>query len=472
MSVVYSRDGMEIALDRSQSTPLHEQISGSLKTAILEGRLQPGARLPSWLDLATQLGVARGTIKAAYEKLADEHLVVSAGPGGTRVARDIPVIHAAPPLEIGRPLSNFLRGFGLPPLPFQMGVPSQDAFPYKLWSRFRTRAVREDAMAPVGPIDPRGNADLREEIASYLAIARGIRCAPDQVILTNGFRGGLALALRALDLRGRNVWMEDPGFFLTRMGLDLEGLMIVPVPVDDEGIMVERGIELAPDAAMAIVTASQQAPTGVPLSPERRAALLQWALSSGAWIIENDYLGELQSSGRATPALAASDDFGRVIHIGSFSKTLSPTIGLGFLVAPADLAAHFGNVAAFLQPAPNTTTQLALAAFIREGHYLRHLRCMKRLYADRREALCARLDDGIVRHVTGVSVVIDLPEGTNDCDLARRALQMGISPMPLSLWWHDAAFARPGFLLGISNLQPAVIDRACQALRELTGVSA
>ncbi len=259
------------------------------------------------------------------------------------------------------------RGFYLKPLPFQMGVPAQDAFPAKLWSRMRTKAVRDDAMAPVGPPDPRGHPDLRAQIASYLAIARGIRCLPDQIILTSGYKNGLSLAILTLQAQGRTAWMEDPGFPMARRALELTGMSIAYVPVDAEGIQVARGVEIAPDAAIAVVTAGQQAPTGVALSPRRRRELVAWAVREDGWIIEDDYLSELQLSGRAVPAFAGTDPNGRVIHVGSFGKTLSPALGLGFVVAPLSLAERFGEVAAFLNPAPNATTQLALAAFLAEG---------------------------------------------------------------------------------------------------------
>jgi GntR family transcriptional regulator/MocR family aminotransferase len=459
---------MEISVDRERPVPLVEQISSSLKSAILEGRLEPGARLPSWLDMATQLGVARGTVKAAYEKLADEFLVVSAGAGGTRVAHGGTELREPAKVHIRRPLEGFQRGYYLMPLPFQMGVPAHDAFPAKLWARLRTRAVRDDAMVPVGQPDPRGNPELRSQIASYLAIARGIRCMPDQIILTGGYRNGLALAVRTLGAQRQTVWMEDPGYPITRMGLQLDGMTLVPVPVDQDGIIVERGIELAPGATLAVVTPGHQAPTGALLSPERRRALLQWASDSGAWIIEDDYLSEFQLAGRALPALAAQDVAERVIYIGSFGKTLSPALGLGFVVAPLSLAERFGEVAACLQPAPNTTTQLALATFIADGHYLRHLRHMKRLYTERRTSLLSCLkDDFEVEAQTGLAVIVRLPEGIDDRAIARMALQQNIAPMPLSPWWHSKESAQRGLLLGITNLKDGVTEKACQTLRKV-----
>ena len=457
-----------IVLDRTRSIPLADQISSMLKAAIVEGRLQPEARLPSWLDMATHLGVARGTVKAAYEKLVDEELVVSAGAGGTRVARMPAPLPPPPQIEIKRPLQGIVRGYSLPPLPFQMGVPAQDLFPYKLWARIRTRAVRDDAMGAVGQSDPRGTPELRTQIASYLAIARGIRCLPDQIILTNGYRNGLALALRTLGVQGRSVWMEEPGYPITRMGLELDGMKIVPVPVDADGMVVEEGLARARDAALAIVTPGQQAPTGVTLSAARRQALLKWAADNGSWIIEDDYLSDLQLCGRAAPALAATDPAERVIHIGSFGKTLSPALGLGFLIAPVALAERFGEVAACLQPAPNTTSQLALAGFIADGHYLRHLRRMKQIYTERRDALLDSLRaDFPTGKMAGLAFIMHLPKGTDDAQLAQNAPDRGIAPMPLSAWWHDQEQAARGLLLGVTNLKGSVVSKACQTLRDV-----
>ncbi len=460
---------LSIAIDRSRSLPISEQIMMNLRDAIVEGRLEPGARLPSWLDMATQLGVARGTVKAAYERLIDEELVVSSGAAGTRVAEKPMGPPPAALVDIPRPMQGMERGFYLKPLPFQMGVPAQDAFPAKLWSRMRTRAVRDDAMAPVGITDPRGHPELRAQIAGYLAIARGIRCLPDQIILTSGYKNGLSLAILTLRVQGRAAWMEDPGFPMARTALELAGMRPVSVPVDADGIRIDCGVALAPDAAIAVVTPGQQAPTGVTLSPRRREDLLQWALREDGWIIEDDFLSELQLSGRAAPALASSDPHGRVIHIGTFGKTFSPALGLGFLVAPLQLAARFGEVAGYLSPAPNSTTQLAMAAYLADGHYLRHLRHMKALYRERRDALHQRLGvRSSIDAFTGLAIRIGLPAGTNDVTLAGGALDLGIAPLPLSVWSSEPARADPGLLLCVTNIRPGQpLEKACTALEQL-----
>ncbi len=465
MTVPIGKNPISFDLDRSRPMPLGEQISGAIRAAILDKRLAPGSRLPSWQDLATQLGVSRGTVKGAYERLADEALVVSAGAAGTRVSETPPRRPKTSTVNSERPYAGLLPAFYSTPLPFQMGVPAQDAFPAKIWARHRTRAVRADAMASVGQIDPRGHPELRSQIASYLAIARGLQCDPDQVILTAGYRSGLAMVIRALGLGGSKVWIEEPGYPFTKKGLELDGMELIPVPVDGEGIDVEQGIRACKDAPLVVVTPGQQAPTGAAMSPSRRAALLGWAARSGAWIIEDDYLSELQLSGRAMPALASEPGGDRVIHIGSFGKTMSPALGLGFVVAPLELVGRLWEIATYLQPAPNTTTQLALAGFIADGHYLRHLRHMKALYSERRDDLRKRLGDRItVEAMSGLAVMIKLPPTINDVALVRSVVPQGIAPMPLSIWWSDRAKMAPGLLLGVTNLRPKIVDAACATL--------
>jgi GntR family transcriptional regulator / MocR family aminotransferase len=364
---------LPIQLDRARRTPLAAQIYRAIREAVEAGRLASGARLPSWRDLAAQLGVSRGTVRVAYERLIDEQFAIGLGAAGTRVA-ERPSLSSTPDwLPEAPPLPDLFHDFGTAPLVFQIGVPSQDAFPFKLWSRILIRETRRAAAAPVAYPNPRGDADLRKEIAAYLGIARGIRCSPSQVLVTAGFSGALGLTIRGLQLEGMKAWMEDPGFPLTRTALGLAGMTVTAVPVDAEGLDVAAGVRSAAGAALAVVTPGQQAPLGITMSLPRRLALLAWARRNDAWIIEDDYLSELQLKGRAAPALASLDHGGRVLHIGSFSKTISPALRLGFLVLPPELTRRFGDLAACLAPAPAAPVQRAVAHFVREGHYLRHL---------------------------------------------------------------------------------------------------
>lgn len=447
---------------------LTHQVCDNIRTAINDGRLEIGARLPSVRDLAAQLGVARGTVQAAYDALVSELLLSTGGSAGTRVIARPPIHVALPQAPIARPLATMLRGFSLTALPFQTGVPAQDAFPTKLWASLLGRAVRDDAMRPTTYSDPRGHPELRAQIAAYLAIARGIRCMPDQVIVTACYRAGLALALQVLGATGQRAWMEEPGYPITRMGLEMAGVIPIGVRVDGEGLDVAAGVALAPDARIAIVTPGQHSPLGATMSHARRQTLLGWAAAADGWIIEDDYLGELQLGARAAPALASGDATGRVIHVGSFSKTLKPGIGIGFVVAPMALATRFGLAAATLGPSFFVPSQLAVAQMLAEGHYLRHLRSMKRLYAERLATLHRALaPDHPLETVAGPIALLRLPPEVDDMTLVRRAPELGIAPSPLSPWFQHAANRTPGLMLSATNLRPNRVEEAVAALRRL-----
>jgi GntR family transcriptional regulator/MocR family aminotransferase len=461
-------DAFHLALDRRATTTLAEQIRSGIIAAIENGTLTPGARLPSWRDLAAQLGVARGTVMAAYARLADEQWIVSKRPGGTRVA----------PLPARKAITSNARDSALPsliyrevvsgPATFQMGVPASDCFPAALFGLIRAHAVRAEARAPAVYPDPRGELELRRYIAAHLAVARGIQCAPSNVFVTAGFSGALGLVLSVLRVHGGTAWMEDPGFFLSRSALELVQLKVVPVPVDQDGLDVSYGIEHAGDAALVLVTPGQQAPSGATLPLGRRVQLLEWARRADAWIVEDDYLGELQLERRAAPALASIDTNGRVIHIGSFSKTISPTLRLGFVVVPNKLVERFSETVMCLAPAPGPAVQHSVAEFMREGHYMRHLRRMKRVYAARGKALQANLlARGYPTHVGGLAVLLRLPDGLDDLALAHEARSEGLAPGALSSWFSPASRKQSGLLLGVATASEERIDDACERLHQL-----
>lgn len=440
-----------IRLERSARHPLALQIADGIRAAIMDGRLAAGARLPSWNDLAAQLGVARGTVRMAYEALADAQLVVPSGAAGTRVARRLPAPRPVQGIAKARaPFGTFPSGH-TSPQPFQLGVPAADLFPAALWTRLVARAARDTATTAAAYPDPCGEAALRIEVAAYLAVARGLACQPSQVFITQGYSGALSAILRALRVRGADAWFEEPGYPFARTALGWAGLQPVPVPVDAEGIDVEAGRARAPHAAIALVTPGQQAPLGTTMSLERRLALLEWAHAGERWIIEDDYLGELQLARRAAPALA-SMDAERVIHIGTFSKTLSPGLRMGYAVLPRRLVAPMLEVAGTLAPAPAPLLQHAVERFLHDGHYLRHLRRMKRAYASRRDALAAALAaEGLGVQGAGLALCLPLPPGTNDVALARAAHAAELAPIPLSPWYAGPA-KRAGFLLGVTNV--------------------
>ncbi|CAN7693994.1 PLP-dependent aminotransferase family protein [Phyllobacterium sp. LjRoot231] len=461
---------LDLTLDRTAKIPLTEQIRRGLTTAIEHDVLEPGARLPSWQDLAAQLGVARGTVRTAYEKLAAAQLIEASRATGTRVAqRPRAVVKSEQPPDAGSFMEIYKEMTHGPAL-FQMGVPATETFPATLFARIRANAVRAEASSPPIYPDPRGEPELRREIAGYLAVARGINCSPSQIIVTGGFNAGLGLTLSVLRLGGQTVWVENPGFPFARKGLELGGLSIAPIPVDADGIDIDHGFCHHPDAKLVVVTPGQQAPLGPTLSLKRRLRLLEWAAANQVWVIEDDYLSELQLTGRAAPALASLDRDGRVIHIGSFSKTISPAIRLGFLVAPVELISRFAEVAACLAPPPGPALQLATAEFMHEGHYMRHLRRTKRAYAAKRQALLDCLQGSVASdQITspGLVVLLKLPKRTPDLAVAREALAFGMSPAPLSAWYVSPDSAESGLLLGVATAPTKSLARSCDRLFEV-----
>lgn len=459
---------LEIRLDRAAKLPLAEQIYEAIATAIANGVLAPDARLPSWLDMAAQLGVARGTVRLAYDRLSDSQLIVASRAKGTRVAERPPArAQISERYDSGSFMAMYEELTAGPSI-FQMGVPAQGVLSAKLFTKVRSFALRAETSVSVVYPDPRGELELRREIAAYLAIARGIVCSPAQIIVTSGFSGGLGLALRVLDLGGRRAWVENPGFPFTRHGLQLANISPAPIPVDADGINIDYGFHYEPDAGLVVVTPGQQAPLGPTLSLARRLRLLEWAAESGAWIIEDDYLSELQLTARAAPALASLDRAQRVIHIGTFSKTISPALRLGFIVAPMPLMSRFAEVAACLAPAPWPSVQLALAQFMREGHYMRHLRRLKRLYSTQRDALLECLAQRDIETMTaGLAVLVRLPDKAPDVAIVREMLAFGLGPAPLSPWYCIPASARSGLLLGIATSPERNVAGYCDRLWEV-----
>ena len=455
-----------LTLQRGASRGLSEQLRQLIEQAIGEGRLQPGARLPSCRDLAAQLGVARGTVRASYDMLVDGQFLQARGAAGTFVS-------PLPPLkpvnaEAERQLLEGAEEYEAPPLTFQMGIPASDAFPAKVWLRILQRQTRMQVSRPASYPDPRGSLALRQALVAYLAVARGLRCQADQIIITSGYAGAMGLIGLAMNFQGKKAWLEDPGFWVARRAVEALRVTPVAVPVDAEGLQVEVGIARAPDAAFALVTPGQQAPLGMTMSLARRHALLNWASRAQRWIIEDDYLGELQPGNRAAPALAALDCQGRVLHIGTFSKTLTPQLRLGFMVVPPALTARFGEVCALLSPASSGLLHNAVAEFLRDGHFMRHLRRMKRVYHERLEQMIAALHPHFPDlQRAGLAVIVRLPTGSPDQVIAQQAVEWDMAPSPLSIWYQQADQRGAGLLLGASHLPREGYARSAERLKAL-----
>ncbi|MGH9887194.1 MAG: PLP-dependent aminotransferase family protein, partial [bacterium] len=356
-----------IALDRRKRTSLQRQVYATIRQSILSGRLAPGSRLPPSRSLADDLSVSRTTIVLAYELLETEGFIDGRGSAGSFVARlDIghparrvgaaPVSArpraTAPPsrvrddakarqtIALSREATG-LRSVKAAPVPFRIGEPALDLFPTLLWARLYARRVRRSGSALLGYGSSSGYAPLRAAIAGYLQNARGVNATPDQVIITRGTQQAVHLAARVLLSAGDTAWVEDPGYLTARAILRGAGVDTVPVPVDEEGLVVAEGVERAPNARVAYVSPSHQFPLGAMMSLPRRLALLEWAVRAGAWILEDDFDSEFRYGGTPLASLQGLDTMDRVIYVGTFSKTMFPSLRLGYLIVPGDLVDLF-----------------------------------------------------------------------------------------------------------------------------------
>jgi GntR family transcriptional regulator/MocR family aminotransferase len=428
-------------LDPTDGAPFYRQIYDRFRGAITSGVLKPGDRIPSARALTRELGLARGTIEAAYSLLTAEGYIQARGQAGTIVTPGL-----KPRAPVASTISQSNSGIATVSfrpdsiLPFQMGLPALDAFPRKIWARLGARCLR--AMQPSDMVHPSvyGLQVLRAEIAAYLQVSRGINCSASQIFVTSGYRHTMELIAHALLKAGDRVWLENPGYPPTRELLRYMDIAAVSVPVDGEGMVVPDGIKVAPRARAAVVTPAHQSPLCVSLSLPRRLALLDWAARNNAWVIEDDYDGEYRYVSRPLPALKSLDRDGRVLYSGTFSKVLFPGIRLAYLVVPETQVERFEQISQALEGGSPELTQAIVAAFIREGHFARHIQRMRKLYAERREATRAGLESVLGKHVRidpqpgGMHLILRLQRRRSDRRLVALMSEEGLYGEALTDW--------------------------------------
>ncbi len=479
-----------IALERAGTVPLQRQLYSALRDAILGGRLAPGSRLPATRVLARDLDAARNTVVAAFEQLVAEGYLQSRVGDGTRVSAVLPetLLHAQRPRHAapvrggaapglsrrGEALIATRRPAGDPRRrAFQPGLPALDEFPRALWARLLARRARLRTRATLGYGHPAGLPGLREAIAAYLGPARGVACAPEQVIVVAGSQAALDLSCRLLLDPGDAAWIEDPGYLGGRGALLAAGAALVPVPTDGEGLDVEAGTRAAPAARLAYVTPSHQFPLGMTMSLARRLRLLAWAADAGSWVLEDDFDSEYRYAGRPVAAMQGLDAAGRVVYVGTFSKTMFPALRVGYLVVPTSLVDACTTAVRITGQQPPVDVQAALADFLTEGHFAAHVRRMRALYAGRQErlvrALRRRLDGLLLAHPRdgGMQVAGLLPSGADDVAASRAAAAEDVVAPALSAYYLAPA-GRRGLHLGYAGvpdreIAPAV-DRLTRAL--------
>ena len=472
---------------------LRDRIHQACLAAIVEGRLAPGARIPSARQLAVDWGVARNTVDDALSELHAAGLLVRRVGVGSFVAQGVgargrPSPRRRAPAVLGQRALRAVSARGalaaeayalrsIPRAePFVAGLPALDAFPLELWRRLVARRLRASGRALLDYMPASGYPPLQQSIADHLAASRGIDCAPEQVMIVNSSMQAIDLAARALLERSDCAWVEDPCYPNLRATLAMAGVRAVPVPIDAQGIDVERAARRAAMPALICLTPSCQYPTGAICSLERRLAVLRVAAEAGAWIVEDDHQHEFTWSGRPQAPVFALDRDARTLYVGTFSHTMFPSLRLAYVVLPASLVDVFHALRRQLDDHTHGSMQAVLADFIAGGHFSAHVRRMRALYAARRDALasaCARDLPACALGALGcgMNATLALAAPIRDAAAASDAARAGIRVLPLSRYAVRAPIN--GWLLGYAALPErriaAGVARLASVLRKARG---
>ena len=462
---------LHLPIDRSSDVPLHRQIYEGIRRAIFAGLLRPRQRVPSTRALAVELEVSRLPVLTAYDQLLHEGYLEGRVGSGTFVGAALPddLLGAAGRRIPRRPPAVRDEG-GLGP--FRMSLPALDQFPHALWARLVARHAHALTHAQMAYGDPAGLVPLRVAIAEHLRTARAVRCEAEQVLIVSGSQAALRLAAAVLLSRADRVAVEEPSYPGARAALGANGAELVSVPVDDEGMSVASLRRRAGPLRAAYVTPSHQYPLGTSMTAARRFALLDWAFRRRAWLLEDDYDSEYRYVSRPLGALQGMDAHERVIYIGTFSKVLFPAVRVGYLVVPPSLRQRFVEAREAFDLFSPTLYQLVLAEFLREGHFARHLRRMRAVYLERRDALLS----GLARHCgdrltvynadAGLHVAVLLQAGLDDRDVVRRMAGRGLTATALSTCYAGTV-RRNGLLLGFGGSTGRRLLEATRVLGEL-----
>lgn len=461
------------------------QLIQILREAVQQGNLQAGDPLPASRELAKTLGIARGTIIETYDQLIAEGVLEARARQGTFVshilkspssqATSIQSIDIDNLTDAAQAYAQIFKEFKpLAHRPFAVSVPIGRTQPRDVWRKFGNRFRARGVAAPSGYDDPQGVYALRSAIADYVRRSRSVQCEPEQIVITSGIQQALYLCSQILLTKHDAVWVEDPAYRGTTAILEnsLQHLQISRISVDEDGILVQTGIELAPHARAAFVTPSHQYPLGMPMSLARRAELVEWAKQQRAWIIEDDYDSELRYIGQPFPALhAMAPD--RVIYLGTFSKVLFPSLRLGYAVLPKVLVAAFCGLRALIDRHPPSADQHVLAAFIQEGYLERHIRRIRHVYAENRQQIIQLIDLYIPKTQAfiesgdqGMHMVLWFANSVDDLKIARLAGESGVSVKAISPTFSEAS-RRSGLILGLGDFDVDQLEQAIQILSKL-----
>ena len=469
---------------REPGVPAYRWLYAAMRAEILNGRLRPGTRLPATRDLANQYGLSRGTIVSAFDELKSEGYVEGSMGSGTYVSKILPEELLQVASESGskavsqkrtrRRISDYGRRVCLfpnlqvrPTRAFRPNLPALDLFPATLWTQATTRRLRRASTNLLLACDPMGYGPLRNAVADYLNTSRGVKCVPEQVAIVSGVQEALDLVARLFLDPGDKVCMENPGYLGAAMAFEAVGAKVSAIRLDSEGIELRE--QRLRGSRLVYITPGHQFPMGMTMSLPRRLALLEWARKSSALIFEDDYDSEYRYEGRPVPALQGLDRNGLVLFAGSFSKVLFPSLRLGYLVIPSDLVDYFAATLSVTTRHAPLLEQAVLCDFITAGHFARHLRRMREIYAER----LAVLLEGARQNLTGLMEISGVEAGLQTAGIlcsgidsefaAKAAAKRGVDTIPLT-WYNRGRIEREGLQLGFAAVDTREIRRGVREL--------
>lgn len=459
------------SLDRNLEDPLFVQLCDQIRQRIASGQIMPNSQLPPSRSLAAELGVSRSTVVTAYEQLVAEGYIEGRGGsgfyvcelGGTDHVKEDSVV---PPHN--KPVENSIEESPLT----HPGYPDARLFPYRPWARCLARSARLDPTALVASKNPFGDRSLRTAIAAYLSDWRGLNIRPEQVMITAGSIDALETCIRTLTSRGDAIGLENPGYQPLRNIAVNQGLDICWLPVGELGAEIPADSGTGNTPKMVVLTPSHQFPLGGAMPPQRRLEFQHWAGENDAWIIEDDYDCEFRYAGRPIPAMASIDASGRTIYIGTFSKVFSVSLRLGYLIMPPSLFSSFKQTLAQFSVKAALPCQPALANFIESGDFYRHIRRVRRIYAERRRVLLEQVQQKLPDfisfqdHQAGMLIAFKLPDDIDDQAIAATALEQDLLVSPLTPY-YGAGRAQSGLLIGFCPYTEAEITRNIDILASI-----
>lgn len=466
--------------------PLHARLQRAIRQLIVDGALGPGKPLPASRGLAKSLGVSRDTVEAAYGQLHAEGFIdrrVGSGsfvadapefsPGRRRSQRDAHLRRQAP--KLSKRGDAMFRSGGvreqLSPRPFAPGVPETRTFPLQLWERLERQVLKEAGSGALVHGDPQGAEPLRRAIADYVNLERGARATADRVLVLTSSQQALTLCANMLLDPGDRIFIEDPAYYGARKAFDAAGLECVPIGVDDHGILAEQLVGDPLGARAIFLTPSHQFPTGATLALDRRLAIIEWAATRQAWIIEDDYDSEFHYAGKPTACVQGLDPHDRTLYIGTFTKSLFPGLRIGYMVLPPQLVEPMTVARTLLDGHTASIAQLTLARFMEAGHFGAHVRAMRGVYAERLQILA-----DLARTHLSAFVEVRVPIGglqmpcVLTCGIPERtaidaARRVGVELLGLSAL-HASGDGEAGFLMGFAAYKPSELQ---VAVKELAG---